>query len=224
MDEAHHLLSPFAGKVALSLPQKFTNIILITVHPDQIAPDVLGHVNTVIAVGKGPERTISSFTGVIGENSPDVETTELQKGEVLLWIRDTPRAIRVAYEPPKGERRRHSRKYAEGELPPELSFYFRGPGEKLNLRAHNLLYFLELADGVDDETWVHHLESGDYARWFQEAIKDEELAEAAKGIASSGGDPKDTRAAIRAEIEQRYTLPERQPSGIYEQETMQATD
>src|SRR5204863_357016 len=78
--------------------------------------------------------------------------------------RRTPFAVRA--EPGRSERRRHTRKYAQGLLIPERSFYFRGPEGKLNLRAHNLVLFLELAGGVDDETWLYHLRRGDYSRWF----------------------------------------------------------
>jgi hypothetical protein len=38
-----------------------------------------------------------------------------------------------------------------------LSFYFRGPDDKLKLRAQNLAVFVQLAEGVDDETWLFHL-------------------------------------------------------------------
>jgi hypothetical protein len=73
---------------------------------------------------------------------------------------------------PTGERRRHQRKYAFGELGPDRSFWFRGPENKLNLRAQNLTVFLQLADGVDDGTWLHHLRRGDYSRWIGESVKD----------------------------------------------------
>ena len=86
--------------------------------------------------------------------------------------------------PPKTERRRHRRKYAEGELPPERSFYFRGPEGKLNLRAQNLMLFLQIADGVDDETWKHHLAPRRLSPLVpRQAIKDEELAAEAERIA-----------------------------------------
>jgi len=51
-----------------------------------------------------------------------------------------------------------------------------GPESALNLRAHNLMIFLEMAAGIDDRTWEHHRQAGDYSRWFREAIKNEELA------------------------------------------------
>ncbi len=79
-------------------------------------------------------------------------------------------------EPSRTERRRHLRKYAEGELPEDRSFYFRGPEGKLNLRAHNLILFMDLADGVDDDTWQFHRRKGEISQWLRQGIKDEQLA------------------------------------------------
>jgi hypothetical protein len=36
--------------------------------------------------------------------------------------------------------------------------------------------FIQLAEGVDEETPLHHLARGDYSRWTADAIKDDELA------------------------------------------------
>lgn len=43
-------------------------------------------------------------------------------------------------------------------------------------RVCSLLMFLQIADGVDDATWLHHLKAHDYWRWMEEAIKDADLA------------------------------------------------
>ncbi|WP_243713820.1 hypothetical protein [Nostoc sp. 106C] len=42
--------------------------------------------------------------------------------------------------------------------------------------------FTQIAEGVDEETWLFHLQRGDYSRWFREAIKDESLAEEVEKI------------------------------------------
>src|SRR2546430_14239590 len=105
------------------------------------------------------------------------------------------------------EQGRHIRKYAAGDLGPN-AFYFRGPDGRLNLRAQTLAMFLQIADGVDDETWLHHLRRGDYARWFKTAIKDRELEAAARKAEALGDKPAgEGRRLIRDAIEQRYTAP-----------------
>jgi hypothetical protein len=129
---------------------------------------------------------------------------------VVAWLRRPERTAPFHLRPEPGhtERRRHSRKYAEGELPPDRSFYFRGPKEKLNLRARNLIIFLELAEGVDEETWLHHLNQGDYSRWIREAIKDPNLADEIEQVEHMKGiSAIDSRQRIREAVSRRYTLP-----------------
>jgi hypothetical protein len=40
------------------------------------------------------------------------------------------------------------------------------------------MLFLQIAKGVDDRTWEHHLKAGHYSEWFRDVIKDAELAQA----------------------------------------------
>jgi len=92
-------------------------------------------------------------------------------------------------------------------LPPDRSFYFRGPEGKLNLRAQNLQLFVQLAEGVDDETWMHHLRHGDYSRWFRKCIKDDQLAAEARQVErTSTISAEESRRLIR-ELIDRYYMP-----------------
>lgn len=209
LDEAHHLLPTAWEPGKQALPAALDRIVLITVHPESVSPAVLKLVNGVVVVGKTAQETLTNFCQVLKEKTPKVSGEEPQRGEVLYWPRASDLSpFRVRIVPGKTERRRHSRKYAEGELPPELSFYFRGPEGKLNLRAQNLILFLQMADGVDDETWLHHLRQGDYSRWFREAIKDEGLAEEVEQIEQTEHlSAQRSRALIKEAVERRYTLP-----------------
>jgi hypothetical protein len=104
------------------------------------------------------------------------------------------------------ESRRHRRKYAAGEIGADHSFYFRGAGQKLNLRAYNLQIFAELAEGVDDDTWMFHLQRGDYSRWFRDIIKDPQLAQQAEQVEQSPStSPRESRNLIQAAIQKLYT-------------------
>jgi hypothetical protein len=68
--------------------------------------------------------------------------------------------------------------------------------------------FLQLADGVDDQTWEFHLRRGDYSAWFRDAIKDSELAGEAEQIEQNLAlDPRLSRNAVRNAIQQRYAAP-----------------
>lgn len=218
VDEAHHLLpaGPGAAALAAGLPDRGT--LYITVHAGAMEPTALRDVGTLLAVGGHPVQTVEEFCAAVGEGEPTcppLADGSVPSGSALLWRRGTKSAALVRTEPPRTERKRHSRKYAEGNLGAERSFYFRGPDGKLNLKASNLFLFVQLADGVDDETWEFHRASGDYSQWVREQIKDNQLADELAEIESAGAapDPKGTRAAVRAAIEARYTLPSDAPSG-----------
>lgn len=225
-EEAHQLFPADWNPADESLPSMLETALAVTVHPDQVAPALLQQVNTALATGAHPAETLAAFATAIGLPRPPLQGNEtLERGQLLVWH---PRAQKqgkhgkqgkqyehgenvfvVSVEPGTTQRRRHHRKYAEGLLIPERSFYFRGPEGKLNLRAHNLVLFLEIADGVDVDTWQYHLKRGDYSQWFGEVIGDEELASEARSIEQANTlDPGDSRARIRAAVERRYTQPE----------------
>ncbi|MBX6312676.1 MAG: HAD-IIB family hydrolase [Isosphaeraceae bacterium] len=215
VDEAHHLLPATWEPATLTLPLELRGMLFITVHPGSMARAVLESVDLVLVVGEAPERTIREFCEAIGQAPPALGETTLERGEALAWRRRAGVApVRLHPEPPRTERSRHLRKYAEGNLGPDRSFRFRGPKGTLNLRAQNLVLFLQMAEGVDDETWMYHLRRGDYSAWFREGIKDDQLATEAEAIErQADASPQETRAAIRALIERRYTLPSDKPSG-----------
>jgi hypothetical protein len=217
VDEAHHLLpaGPDAATLAPQLPDRGT--LFITVHPGAVEPTALRHVGNLLVIGGRPAKTVTEFCKAVGEKAPKcpaVEGDKLPTGGAMTWRRGEKAAVIVRTKKPRTERKRHSRKYAEGNLGAERSFYFRGPEGKLNLKASNLHLFLQLADGVDDETWDFHRTNGDYSEWVRHQIKDNQLAdELAEIEQDAAAAPNDTRAAVRAAIEARYTLPADAPSG-----------
>ena len=209
IDETHHLLPASWDPAPVLLPQEMYGLLMITVQPEHVAPAALSLVDTMIAIGESPEQTMQVFFEAAGQSPPPLAPVTLNAGEALVWARHAGAApIWIRSLPPRAERRRHHRKYAEGELGPDVSFYFRGPEGKLNLRAQNLKIFLQMADGVDDETWLYHLRRGEYSQWFREVIKDADLAAEAGGIEERSDIPaSETRTLISAAIEQRYTAP-----------------
>jgi HAD superfamily hydrolase (TIGR01484 family) len=206
IDEAHHMIPPASVIAGRSRAEDLTSFLMITVHPDQVAAPVLAGVEVVVGVGD-PESVITAFCRTLGVAPPPMSPVALVAGDVLVWLRSSGAPpFRVRTVPGRSERRRHIRKYAQGDLGEDRSFYFRGPEAKLNLRAQNLALFVQLADGVDDATWLHHLRQGDYSAWFRAHIKDEELANEVAQIEAAPGSAAESKAAVRRAIEQRYTL------------------
>jgi len=212
VDEAHHLLPTTWSPASSAMPKEMGGTILITVHPENVSAVALAFVDVVVATWNAAGETVKAFAEAAKIAAPREVKKEAppESGEALVWF------VRHEGEEPelmqtrraKGERRRHKRNYAQGELSPEQSFYFRGPEGKLNLRAQNLMTFLQLGEGVDEETWKFHSKRGDFSRWFETVIKDEELAANAREIERNGAEGvAESRKKLRAAVEERYTAP-----------------
>ena len=214
VDEAHHML-PAAWAPASGVQVRAHGTLYITVHAGSVRTEVLKTIDTVVAVGEHPETTIREFCEAAGLEVPHVDPVDkLPPGTVVYWKIGTPPEL-VVTEPPKSERTRHSRKYTEGNLGKDRSFVFRGPEGKLSLSAPNLHLFLHLADGVDDETWEFHRHAHEYSTWLRTEVKDPELADQVAVIEDDGAlDPRASRAAVRAAVDAKYTLPSGKASGI----------
>jgi phosphoglycolate phosphatase (TIGR01487 family) len=206
VDEAHHMLPPDLAPSPAQLTGELGNLMLITGHPDHLAADVLRTVNAVFAVGPNPEKVIEVFANAVGVARPPLPSASLATGQALAWFVEKGAVHRFDIQLARAERKRHMRNYAYGELGEDRSFYFRGSEQKLNLRAQNLMLFLQIADGIDDDTWSYHLKRGDYSRWFREGIKDEGLADEAAGYGGDEGlSAVESRGRIRGAVEKRYT-------------------
>jgi hypothetical protein len=206
IDEAHHVL-PAAWEPAWpNLPEKLDRVALVTLEPDSITRQVLPSIDTAIAVGEKADKTLAKFAELRGLPLPDIRGGAAA-GDAIIWRvseKQQPFAMQIA--PSSITHRRHIRKYAEGDLGPDRSFYFRGSDEKLNLKAQNLLLFTQLAEGVDDGTWLHHLRQHDFSTWFREGIKDDSLANDARQIEDDQQlDAAESRRRVIAMIADRYT-------------------
>ena len=210
IDEAHHLLPTTWSPASSAIPQEFGGTILVTVHPEHVSPAALALVDVIMAMGAEAEQTLAAFSRAAQIAPTPLLTMKPESGEALIWYprRHGQGPVLLQTRRAKAERRRHRRNYAQGELSPEQSFYFRGPEGKLNLRAQNLMTFLQVGEGVDEETWLFHARRGDYSRWFETMIKDEELAAAAREIENDGAaGVSESRKKLRAAVESRYTAP-----------------
>ncbi|MDH6146939.1 MULTISPECIES: HAD family hydrolase [Paraburkholderia] len=219
-EEAHHLFPAQWAGANQAIPDALETALAVTVSPEQVSPVLLRQVGTVLAMGDGAHAALQRLAEASGREPPasggdgaQAAThgpAQLAKGDALVWrVGDAAPPQRVRLEPGRKEKRRHRRKYAEGLLIPERSFYFRGEHNALNLRAHNLVLFIEIAEGVDAATWQFHRQRGDYSRWFEQQIGDAELADEVRGIEQDSAlDAAQSLARIRAAIHARYTQPE----------------
>ena len=209
VDEAHHMLP--RGRDAgdgVNLDNQVPTIF-ITVHPDTLATGVLRSVGTVLIIGRDSVGLIETLCQALGRPVPALPPRGPEVGEAIYWeCRTDAPPVLIKVEKPQGAVKRHTRKYTQGTLGEDRSFFFRGVDGRLNIRAHNLAMFLDIGDGVDGESYFFHLRSGHFATWLRTSIKDEELADEVAEIAAHEGlDLTQARALVRAAIERRYTAP-----------------
>jgi HAD superfamily hydrolase (TIGR01484 family) len=208
VDEAHHMLGRDLPPPIEAIGARLDRLIVVTVHPEVLCQPVLQRLNGLLVVGAEPEAAIEQFAAATGRRLELPAERDLQPGQALVWFDGaTPRMQRVTLQRTRSDHRRHSRKYAEGELSDDRSFYFVGPAGQLKLRAQNLMVFLQIGDGVDDATWLHHLKRHDYSSWIDSQIKDPELAADVHSIEGTLSDPALSRRAVRKAVERLYTLP-----------------
>lgn len=209
LDEAHHMLPETWGHAGSTLPQQLGEILLVTVHPDHIAPAILAPIDIVVAIGASPHETLARFGRAADKQLAWPESLAYEPGKVVAWFPGSgvsPFAMHPL--PGRAERIRHKRKYAEGDLR-WSSFYFRGPDSLHNLKAQNLTVFCQIAEGIDEQTWMYHLRRGDYSRWFRHSVRDDFLADEAERVERRDDiAPWQTRNMITELVHARYTLPE----------------
>ena len=205
LDEAHHLIPADGSPVVELLRAGAESFCLSTLDISMLAPEVRTLPNVVAAT------QLDTFGAAVraasGGRPSALAGAPLAEGEVAIaWLGPSSRAQRFRVGKRRVQHRRHVRKYTEGELPPDRSFYFRGPTGSLNLRAANLVRFVELAEGVDEPTWAWHLGQRDYSAWARQQIKDDDLAGALAEVETAGLPPAESRRRALDEIRARYTV------------------
>ena len=202
IDEAHHVFPPGGSPAQDMFDPSWSGVCLITNEPGEVAPEVLATARHVFST------SIAAVTETMPILQPEqIPDGDLETGEALTIALQDGKAIGVdRFRVARREtmHKRHVKKYALGKLPPERSFYFRGPENALNLVAHNLETFSMLAKGVDAATWLHHLRGGEISAWLRDEIKDPELADEIARLEGSD-DADETRRAALTAIGRRYT-------------------
>lgn len=211
VDEAHHMLHPYWNSIIEPGWTDPISFIAVTVDPLEISKAVLKHVDLLLSVGSNPVLTMDDFARAQDLKPVSDAFEPLGYGQAEAWFcRGEKNSTRINLIEAPMLHRRHLRKYAEGNLGRERSFYFTGPCAKLKIRCQNLFLFMQVGEGLDDETWLFHLHRGDYSAWIKDAIHDSELASEIKAIENdSQMSAASSRELIRKSIEKRYSLPVR---------------
>jgi len=204
-DEAHHMLPAPAAPSFYDLPGDFRNFLFITTTPQVMNETILNRTSILISMGDDADKAVHEFGRLTGLTFTQNTVTPLQKGHAWVWEAEagtSPFLIKTGI--PIHLLQRHKKKYATGDMDYN-SFYFRGPEGKLNLKAYNLMIFTQMAQGVDEETWLFHLKRKDYSNWIRYSVHDEELASLVEIIEEKDMPAFASRKTIVQLILQRYT-------------------
>jgi hydroxymethylpyrimidine pyrophosphatase-like HAD family hydrolase len=206
IDEAHHLMPADGSPAADVLAALADGLCLITLDAKELAAPVRAPINAVASpAAKELQGAVQVLGWVAAGPGPAGAPAP---GEMVLVFRESAgEPVRFQPDERRSAHRRHVRKYAEGELPPDRSFYFRGPQNALNLRAANLVRFREIAEGIDDATWEHHRTQGDYSAWIRAQVKDPDLARIVEEVeAAQNLPPPESRRRLLEAIRARYSV------------------
>jgi hypothetical protein len=208
IDEAHHVLPADGSPAAELLRPGAESLALITLAAGDLAPAVHPLANVVASTERAAfQDGVRTVLAARGADGAIAGADAVAEGEAALaWLEPAPRVVRFRVGRRRLQHRRHARKYTEGELPPDRSFFFRGPTGSLNLRAANLARFVELAEGVDEATWAHHLGARDYSAWVREQIKDPELADEIAAVEAASPPPAESRRRVIERVRARYAV------------------
>ena len=206
VDEAHYPISGSWKPIDELHLEDFRSVMYVTAFPEQMPRNLLSAVDLFVAISDEPAKLLQKYCELLSEEAPKLEPpADVDKHRAIAWWRGKGLPFWFRRLPPRGEHQRHQHQYFDGDMDPENRFYFRGPKGALNLAAGNLRTFMQLAEGVDEETWVYHLKRGDYARWFRDKIQDQELtAETEQLQRADDVSPQDSRQRVLEMIRKLY--------------------
>ena len=199
IDESYQLLPLKMEETIINLPAIMKCLLVISTTPKDLNSIIFKFIDTLFAVGNEPDQLLSDFADRKGANNKFPSVKPLPKGKVWVWEFSKSEPFIIETKKPKHLNKRHIGKYATGDMKYN-AFIFKGPENKMNLRATNALLFAQMAEGIDDKTWNYHLKRHDYSKWFANSLHDDELAGLAKQVENSDTDPTNSRDKILSMI------------------------
>jgi HAD superfamily hydrolase (TIGR01484 family) len=198
LDEAHHAFPLDATGDVAPLPE---GLVLVSNAPDHLQRELLARIEMVVAVGDDAPRVLGDVADAVGAARPSITTGAAEA--VAWWIPDG-QVTGFDPVPTRHERRRHSAKWVSGDAGDGQRLVITGPEGALSLEVRNLSELVRIAEGVDEPTWCHHTEHGDWSSWVREVVGDSDLADSIRDIEAQDLDPQAGRRALREAVVARY--------------------
>lgn len=195
---------------------------LVSYRPSHVTPAVLKALDcwllTRLSLPEELAALTHSMPGPAGSSETMSRLPALPVGQAYLYpggngefalgksaSPDQPRVVRFHV----GERTvphvRHLRKYLRAALPKPKMFHFHdGRGHYLDRAAANLWEFRQALGELPIETIQYHLQRGDFERWLENVLHDEELARRVRKVGSRNLQKDRLRQALLEVVIDRY--------------------
>jgi hydroxymethylpyrimidine pyrophosphatase-like HAD family hydrolase len=183
--------------------------LLVTHRPDTLSREVLQHMHAVVALtGAEPYARMAD----------DLATPALSLpvGQAMLALDG--RVTRFQPSRRISPHVRHRTKYMHVAMPEARRFHFGGGGGEHGSAA-NLDEFTRRIATVDGDVLIGHLKAGDFSRWVNEIVADDELSSRLRSIErwfrnEPGTGRTQAREAVISAVEARYAHQDRRPTRV----------
>jgi hydroxymethylpyrimidine pyrophosphatase-like HAD family hydrolase len=213
IDEAHYFFQAQSSSLKY-LGSPTGNFCLVTYRPSLLANEVYGASAAHIFTSTKVEEERYFVTKILQAHDhlhiPVHEALDrlepLRAGLLMPNSGKTPWQVFTPVERKTGHAH-HARKYADTRLPDEKAFRFLNTDQAL--AAHNMMEFYEAVQSLPLASLRHHLLAGDFSRWVDGVIGDQQLAKGLRKLertTPAGATPH--REEILAHIQDHYLIRE----------------
>jgi hypothetical protein len=190
-----------------------SNFLFSSYRPSLVADAVYDTVKAHIVTRTAVEEERYFLTSLLKQRGPiDLAVNEaflgidrdhvgllLESPQPARWQSFTPGTRLTAHS-------HHGRKYADQHLPEQKAFRFVGSAGALPV-AHSVLEFHRAVRVIPTASLHHHLRSGDFSRWANEVLGNQQLARGLQKLerdVAAGATP--IRDEVLANLESHYTI------------------
>lgn len=188
---------------------------LISFRPSQVSMKLLDQLNHLLLTRMGWQEEIETLRPWLGRYEMGQKVLDqlptLPVGQAFLCTGSAPLelagmapVIRFRVSGRATPHVRHLHKYLRAPLPAQRRFYFTGPQGGTVASAANLLEFREQISRVPVTSLRLHLERGDFARWLEDVLHDQELARRVRGVGAHQLEGEALRQALAETVGERY--------------------
>lgn len=219
IDEAHYFC-PREGSEMTDLllkgRQEGLSFGVVSYQPSQVSPGLLENLDSCLVTRLSSQEEVQSLTPFLNKNNKSEylpgSLGTLPVGQAYLCSNvyrpltvETRSPVRFQVGPRAIPHIRHLQKYLRAPLPPGRRFYFTAPnGVSLGFSAASLWEFKEMLGTIPLDSLKYHQQRGDFERWIQKTLGDNELAAQVHKLSAGNGNAEILRQALRELVTYRY--------------------